>query len=464
MKLIRSQRAFLRAIEQPTCSVGVLCAARSAGKTTYGGWLGGRWADPDGEIVIVSGSINQSRPLFDAATAKGAWKRRDNAHDLHAERKSDGAVVRVVSASGKRALGLGAGQRAVIADEPSAWESRAGSLMWSALKSSAGKRPDFRLILLGTLAPATSGSWWPELVEGGSYERTVVQVHRADPAAPWDDLREAFRACPLARTSAHLRAVIKAERDAARRNPQLRREYEAWRLNRLGDPSKEVLVSVDAWLAVEGREVGEADGRPVVGLDVGASTSLSAAVAVFPSGRVEAVALTAGVPSLDDQEKACGLPRGMYAACLKDESLIIDEGRRVPRVEKLWSAILDRWGYPEVIVLDRFRLPEVRDVTGGSVPLVPRMAQWSGSSEDIGSLRRAVADGPLSIDASSRRLLRLSLAAAQVEYDTSGNVRLLHTRRSTRDDVAQSLVLGCGEHARLARRPVEIMRVVGVVR
>ena len=102
----------------------------------------------------MSGSINQSRPLFAAATAKGDWRIRDNAHDLHGERRSDGAVVRVVSASGKRALGLGAGQRAVIADEPAAWETRAGSLMWSALKSSAGKRPDFRVVVLGTLSPA----------------------------------------------------------------------------------------------------------------------------------------------------------------------------------------------------------------------------------------------------------------------------------------------------------------------
>ena len=464
MRLIASQRDFLRAIERPNVSVGVLCAARGSGKTTFGGWLGGRWADPDGEIVIVSGSVNQSRPLFAAATAKGEWKTRDNAHDLHGERKSDGAIVRVVSASGKRALGLGAGQRAVIADEPAAWESRAGSLMASALKSSVGKREDFRLIVLGTLSPAEAGSWWPELVAAGSHERTYVQVHQADPGAPWDDLRQAIKACPLARTSPHLRAVIRAERDAARRNSQFRREYEAWRLNRLGDPTKEMLVSVDAWLAVEGREVGEADGRPVVGLDVGASTSLSAAVAIYPSGRVEAIALTAGVPSLDEQEKSCGLPRGLYASCLKDGSLIVDEGRRVPRVERLWAAILDRWGYPEVVALDRFRLPEVRDVTGGSVPLVPRMAQWSTATEDVGAFRRAVADGPLSVEAGARRLLRLSLAAAQVEYDTSGNVRLLHTRRSTRDDVAQAAVLAVGEHARQARRPVEVMRVVGVIR
>ena len=463
MKLIASQRAFLRAVERPTCSVGVLCAARGSGKTTFGGWLAGRWAAPDGEIVIVSGSINQSRALFGAATEKGVWKRRDNAHDLHAERQLDGAVVRVVSASGKRALGLGAGQRAVIADEPASWESRAGSLMASALKSSVGKREDFRLIVLGTLSPAEAGSWWPELVAAGSHERTYVQVHQADPGAPWDDLRQAIKACPLARTSPHLRAVIRAERDAARRNSQFRREYEAWRLNRLGDPTKEMLVSVDSWLAVEGREVGEADGRPVVGVDLGGSTSLSSAVAIFPSGRLEAIAMTAGIPDLYKQEKNCGLPRGIYAGCLKDGSLIVDAEHRCPRIERLWSAILDRWGCPEVVVLDRFGLPQVRDLTGGSVRLVPRIPQWSSGTEDIGAFRRAVADGPLSVDAGSRRLLRLSLAAAEVVYE-NGNVKLIHARRSSRDDVAQAAVLAVGEHARQARRPVEVMRVVGVVR
>ena len=289
-------------------------------------------------------------------------------------------------------------------------------------------------------------------------------MHEAEPGAPWDDLRQAMRACPLARTSQHLRAVIRAERDAARRLPQLRREYEAWRLNRLGDPTKEVLVSVDDWLAVEGREVAAADGRPIVGLDVGGSTSLSAAVAVWASGRVEALAMTAGIPDLDEQEKACGLPAGIYAQCLVDGSLIVDAGRRVPRVEKLWAAILERWGYPAAIALDRFRLPEVRDVTAGRIELVPRMAQWSSATEDIAGFRSAVKDGPLSVDVKSRRLLRLSLAAAQVEYDTSGNVRLLHLARATRDDVTQAAVLACGEVSRQTRRPVATVRLVGVVR
>ena len=463
MKLIGSQRSFLRAVEAPTCSVGVLCAARGSGKTTYGGWLAGRWVDPSGEIVICAGSINQARPLFAAAIAKGKWKVRDNAHDLHAQRVSDGAIVRVVSASGKRALGLGAGQRAIIADEPSAWEARSGSLMFSALKSSAGKRPDFRVIILGTLSPAVSGSWWPELVAGGSHERTYVQVHEAAPGGQWDDLREAFRACPLARTSAHLRAVIRSERDAARRDPQLRREFEAWRLNRLGDPSKEMLISVESWLEVEGCDVAEPDGRPIVGVDLGGSTSLSSAVAIYPSGRLEAIAMTAGIPDLAEQEKNCGLPRGLYTKCLEDKSLIVDSGRRVPRVELLWSEVLDRWGYPEVVVLDRFGLPQVRDLTGGSVPLVPRVPQWSTGTEDICAFRRAVADGPLSVDPSSRRLLRLSLGAAQVIYE-NGNVKLIHARRSSRDDVAQAAVLALGEHARQERRPVQVMRVVGVIR
>ena len=51
------------------------------------------------------------------------------------------------------------------------------------------------------------------------------------------------------------------------------------------------------------RPVPERDGRPIVGIDLGAGRAWSAAVAIWRSGRVEALAVAPGVPSLEAQER-----------------------------------------------------------------------------------------------------------------------------------------------------------------
>ena len=44
--------------------------------------------------------------------------------------------------------------------------------------------------------------------------------------------------------------------------------------------------------------------------------------------------------------------------------------------------ILEAWGTPELIVCDRFRLGELRDVVGNT-PVVPRVSRWSEAAFDI---------------------------------------------------------------------------------
>ena len=97
----------------------------------------------------------------------------------------------------------------------------------------------------------------------------------------------------------------------------------------------------------------------------------------------------------------------------------------------------------------------------GNVPLLVRRQRWSESSEDVGHLRRLVLDGPplLSVSPCSRALLKHSLAAAVVEHDTSGNVRILKRRRTARDDVAVALTVAAGVlgRRRPARRPARVL-------
>ena len=199
------------------------------------------------------------------------------------------------------------------------------------------------------------------------------------------------------------------------------------------------------------REVGEARGRPIVAVDLGGGRAWSAAVAIWQSGRMEALAVAPGIPSIGEQETRDRVPSGTYRKLVDSGSLRVAEGLRVQPPGQLMDAIFRAWGRPASITCDRFRLNELADCARG-VPLSPRVSRWSESSADIRGLRKIARDGPLTCAADSRLLCAASLSAAMVRNDESGNTRLVKrgTNNEARDDVAAALVLAAGAFQRAA--------------
>ena len=137
-----------------------------------------------------------------------------------------------------------------------------------------------------------------------------------------------------------------------------------------------MLLTVADWERVCARSVPERTGRPIVGVDLGAGRAWSAAVALWRSGRVEAIAVAPGLPSLEAQEKRDRVPQGLYRKLAQSGALSVAEGLRVQPPAELMRGILGRWGAPEVVICDRFRLNELRDCAR-SVPVMPRVTRWS---------------------------------------------------------------------------------------
>ncbi len=220
-----------------------------------------------------------------------------------------------------------------------------------------------------------------------------------------------------------------------------------------------MLLTVADWERVCARPVPERTGRPIVGVDLGAGRAWSAAVALWRSGRVEALAVAPGLPSLEAQEKRDRVPPGLYRKLAQSGALSGAEGLRVQPPAELMRGILGRWGAPEVVICDRFRLNELRDCAR-SVPVMPRVTRWSEASEDIRALRKIAADGPLACEAASRPLLEVSFSGALVKSDDQGSVRLVKrdTNNTARDDVAQALTLAVGEFARRMSHPPRPLR------
>ena len=232
------------------------------------------------ETLCVSASLEQSRTLFAMVLARlpddGTYRHQDSSQRLSITHKATGTRLRALSSDGRRAMGL-SNFGMILADEPGSWLERGGWLLHQALLTGLGKRPGQKLLYIGTRAPARLDNWWLTLLRTGSCGDTHVHVIDAPNDAPWESWQTIRHANPLMVKLPSLRTRLRAERDQARRDPALRTTFEAYRLNRQVDARQEVLVSLADWKRVDARPVSPRFGRPVVGVDLGATRSWSAA-------------------------------------------------------------------------------------------------------------------------------------------------------------------------------------------
>ena len=336
-------------------------------------------------------------------------------------------------------------------DEPGAFDIVGGEMMADALFSGQGKpNSPLKLLIIGTLAPnqVQAGSWYYDLVAAGTKGSVYVQKLQGDPDT-WDTWATIRKANPLTAISPQFRHKLLEERDAALGDTRLSARFKSYRLNLPTADESSVLLEVDDYKLLIGRDVPERDGSPIVGVDLGSNRAFSAAVATWANGRTEALAVCPGIPSVAEQERRDKVPRGTYQRLVDDGSLIVAEGLRVPPVGLLWKTMTESWGWPALVVCDRFRLRELQDVAGDA-PIETRRALWSEASEDIRACRKLVKDGPLSLAESARALLVTSLAHSKVQADTSGNIRMVKKghKNESRDDVAFALTLTCGAFVR----------------
>ena len=421
------------------------------------------------EYLLCAASIEGARHVYRPIRAEleptGDYTFLDSQQRLGITHKPTNTKLRVMSSNAKTAFGI-VGTPLLVGDEPGAWEVVGGGLMHDAIQTAQGKpESSLRVIYIGTLAPlASPGHWYYDLVDAGTQGSTYVQKLMGD-AESWDKWPTIRKVNPLKSKYAESRAVLLEERDAARRDSRLKARFLSYRLNVPTQDESSHLLTIDDWKLAAARPEGLPVGRPIVAVDLGGGRSWSAAVAIWESGRMEAIACAPGIPSIEDQEKRDNVPSGVYGKLIESGALTLAHGLRVQPPSALWEAICDKWGGPPVkIVCDRFRLNELRDTVGNACKIEPRVTQWSSSSEDIRALRKICRDGPLSVDPESRNLLVVSMSAALVQNDNAGNVRLIkkgHDNKG-RDDCAAAAVLAAGSFLRAGSAPVREVKYASV--
>ena len=322
------------------------------------------------EYLLCAASLEQARLCFrfirEALEPTGEYRWLDSTTKVGIVHKATNTRLRVISSNGKTAMGI-VNCPTLVADEPGAWETVGGQLMSDAIETALGKPGSkMRAIYIGTLAPS-HGGWWHDLIAGGSKGSTYVQALQAD-VEKWDSWREIKRVNPLTAISEDFRKRLRSERAAARADTRLKARFLSYRLNVPSGDESTMLLDVADWERMTERETPARDGQPIVGIDLGGGRAWSAAVAVWHTGRVEALALAPGVPDLDVQEKRDHVGAGLYRRLEEKGLLSIAEGLRVQPVGQLWDHVIERWGWPALVVCDRFRLPELEDVIGTGAP------------------------------------------------------------------------------------------------
>ena len=461
--LIPMQRRFLRGALAASTDTAALSTPRGNGKSSLAAWLGARALTPDDSLFragteshIIAASVGQARRTTFKLMRRyfedrDEWVIAESQNAAHIRHKATGTRLSVLAGNSKTAQGL-VDCPLIIADEPGAWEVVGGALVWDAIRTAQGKPESaMRTIMIGTLAPhGVDGHWWRNIIRRGSRGSVFVQAVEGD-RKRWREASEIRRCNPLMWRFPESRAKLLEERDDALGDSRALASFLSYRLNVPSRDESTVLLTVDDWELVTGREAADRDGRPVVGIDLGGGRAWSAAVGVWPSGRVEAVAVAPGIPNVEAQEKRDRVSRGTYQRLVDAGVLTLAKGLRVQPP----GALIDRireWA-PRFIVCDRFKLDELRDTTP-CCPIVPRVTRWSEATADIGALRKLAKDGPLAVAPESRGLLTASVGVAAVKNDDGGSCRMVKddAHNCARDDVAAALVLAAGAFARLPKR------------
>ena len=402
------------------------------------------------EVICVASAFKQSRVIFEDVLAytrglghdladRSLWRIQDSANSATLEYRPTGARVRCIGSLPAKAHGLRPFM--VLADEPAQWEQGQSEAMISALRTGLGKTPDARLIALGTL-PADGAHWFSQMLRHAGYS----QLHAAAKDAPIYRATTWARANPSLKFLPSLKAAIKAEASAARRDGVLLQSFKSLRLNMgLPDVVSGVLLEASVWQSIEGEA--DRDGEYVLGLDLGGSTAQSAAAGWWPkSGRLEGFAVFPENPDLATRATNDGAGN-LYAECHRRGELLL-AGDQTSDVQVLLSEALDRWGVPAAIAADRFKKAElIQHLNNLDFPIADLVLRGMGyreGAEDVRGFQLAALQGHVTPVKSL--LMRASMSEARLIGDPSGNWKLGKgteggRRSRAKDDVVAAMIL-----------------------
>ena len=487
------QRKFIRGFMRSTESA--LTMGRGNGKTTLCAALAAACIDGPlmiqrGQVAVIAATLDQGSILFrhllwllgDRLNDVMTWRVVDNSQIMKIERRDTGAHVRVYGSNPASAHGL-APQIALL-DEPAKWRESWSAKMYAAVVTGLGKQPHSRLIALGTKPERGTGHWFSEMIDGGPQAGVYVQQHWApdddDDRWPVFGMRSIRAANPMLDHNESLRSEIMRHRDKARlRGGDSMAQWNSLRLNR-GTPEvagRSRIVSLSAWSACVTEEPPLAEGPVCIGVDLGGSSSMTAAAMYWPeTGLLRCVGAFPSDPPLGERGADDGVGE-RYVKMHRRGEIAVFPGRVTPVAAFLMQIFRLLDGQRVIkIVADRYRKAEAeqafaeagihlveveheRDaetVADEGWPVFWRpVGAGPDGAMDVRGFQGEVLESHLGM---APCLMMESAVAESVIGYKDGNPRLEKARQTSRIDALQAAVLAVGAGRRW-RKPQQDERL-----
>lgn len=470
LKLAPFQKQFIRGAFEKSINIACLSIGRGNAKTALSagialGELMGVLSDqPRREIIIAARTREQAQICYTFVVGfiRGLSEdekskftvRKSPRLEIEYDDGESWHILRCIAADGKTALGTA--PTLVIMDERGHWMLEQGDALEAALISGLHKRGG-RALIISTSAPNDThpfSRWLDEPIEG-----TYVQEHRPPIGLPADDLESLELANPGAKhgIGANLKTLEREAKRAIARGGSALTSFRLYNRNeRISDENRNVLLTLDEWLACEVSELPPRRGQVVVGIDMGGSASMSAAAYYWPeTGRLEAVGAFPSNPGLLDRGQRDGV-KDRYVEMHNRGELFTLGDQTVPIAPWLLQVIKRVEGETiGALIADRFKQAEVGEAiqaAGIRSPVIWRGTGWKDGNEDVERFQRAAYDGD--VQSLPSVLLRSAMADAVVLLDPANNKKLAKGRSLGRIDAVQAAVIAVAEGARIMARPV----------
>ena len=359
--------------------------------------------------------------------------------------RSATGTVDILSAD--RTAGHASGFDDAIVDELGLLSERHRDLVNGMRSSISARNGRFLALSVRGLAPFTR-----EMIERRQEDGVAVHLYAAPERCDLDD-EAAWRAAnPGLDAGIKSLDYMRGEAAHARSVPADESAFRAYDLNQEVEPSQEMICSVSAWEGVLAPPdaMPPAEGPVVIGVDLGGSASMTAAVIQWvTTGRTEAYGAFGDLPGLAERGRADGAG-GAYLQMHAEGSLAIYPGLVTP-VGPFLAFIRDRVREHQVLAVgaDRYRRAEflqaLRDAGISWRPI------WRGTgasptadgSRDIRAFQRQVLQRRVRF-AAPATLMEWAISNSQLRYDAAGNPALDKARFAGRIDALSSAVIAAG--------------------
>ena len=348
--------------------------------------------------------------------------------------------------------GAASGFDLVLIDELGLFPERYRDLV-SSLRSSISAR-DGRVMALSVrgFSPLLQ-----EMIDASrKTKKTVVHLYEATPEDCDIEDRAAWNAANPGLASLKSLSYMIDEVERVKYTPSDESDFRAYDLNQGLDPSTEMILQISDLKAciVSDSALPDRRGPCVIGLDIGESSSGTAAAIIWPkTGRAEFRLAFGDCPSLRDRSKRDGAP---YLQMHSHGELVTYPGRIVPVVAFLGDLIADLKGQRvHKLAADYYKEAEAQDVLDRAGVKWPREFRRAGrgpqGGRDVRGLQRLVIGGKLKF----RESLAFASAVkgSKLHRDGNANPAIDKARSRDRIDVLSAAIIAAGVSEPMFDRP-----------